>query len=127
MVLRESGGSLSWIRDNGSEPRTVYDAQFAPTRLLTLRTRRSAAYKGIHALLLRTRCSKSLGAVASDLGVSISRTPHEGGGCANHGAKCAVRPRSWELEASGALLGCRWTRRNPVGHAGASTADRTRG
>lgn len=45
---------LSWIRDNGPEPRTVYDAQFAPTRLLTLRTRRSAAYKGIYALLLRT-------------------------------------------------------------------------
>ena len=44
---------LSWVRDNGPEPRTLYDAQFAPTRLLTLRTRRSAAYKGIYALLLR--------------------------------------------------------------------------
>ena len=44
---------LSWIRDGGPEPRTVYDAQFAASRLLTLRTRRSAAYKGIYALLLR--------------------------------------------------------------------------
>ncbi|WP_419921302.1 hypothetical protein [Candidatus Poriferisodalis sp.] len=44
---------LSWIRDGGPEPRTVYDAQFAVSRLLTLRTRRSAAYKGIYALLLR--------------------------------------------------------------------------
>ncbi len=44
---------LSWIRDNGPEPRTNYDAQFAPARLLTLRTRNSAAYKGIYALLLR--------------------------------------------------------------------------
>lgn len=44
---------LSWIRDDGPEPRTVYDSQFAASRLLTLRTRRSAAYKGIYALLLR--------------------------------------------------------------------------
>lgn len=44
---------LSWVRDGGPEPRTVYDAQFAASRLLTLRTRRSAAYKGIYALLLR--------------------------------------------------------------------------
>ena len=44
---------LRWIREGGPEPRTVYDAQFAANRLLTLRTRRSAAYKGIYALLLR--------------------------------------------------------------------------
>ena len=30
---------------------------------------------------------------------------YEGEGCANHGAKCAVRPRCWDLEASGALFG----------------------
>ena len=42
-----------WIRDEGPEPGTIYDAEFAPTRLLTLRTRNSAAYKGIYALLLR--------------------------------------------------------------------------
>ncbi|WP_420621946.1 GmrSD restriction endonuclease domain-containing protein [Candidatus Poriferisodalis sp.] len=44
---------LTWIRGDGPEPRTVYDSQFAASRLLTLRTRRSAAYKGIYALLLR--------------------------------------------------------------------------
>ena len=44
---------LSWVLEDGSEPRTVFDAQFAPSRLLTLRTRRSAAYKGLYALLLR--------------------------------------------------------------------------
>lgn len=44
---------LSWVRGGDSEPRTVYDAEFSPGRLLTLRTRRSAAYKGIYALLLR--------------------------------------------------------------------------
>ena len=44
---------LSWIRDGGPEPNTIYDAEFAPARLLTLRTRNSAAYKGVYALLLR--------------------------------------------------------------------------
>ena len=44
---------LSWIRDGGPEPGTIYDAEFAPARLLTLRTRNSAAYKGVYALLLR--------------------------------------------------------------------------
>ncbi len=44
---------VNWIRDNGPEPRTIYDAEFAPARLLTLRTRNSAAYKGVYALLLR--------------------------------------------------------------------------
>ena len=33
---------LSWIRDNGPEPRTNYDAQFAPARLLTLRHAKTA-------------------------------------------------------------------------------------
>ena len=44
---------VSWVRDGGTEPDTIYDAGFAPARLLTLRTRNSAAYKGIYALLLR--------------------------------------------------------------------------
>lgn len=44
---------LSWIQDGGPEPGTIYDAEFAPARLLTLRTRNSAAYKGIYTLLLR--------------------------------------------------------------------------
>ncbi|MBF6134771.1 DUF4357 domain-containing protein [Nocardia otitidiscaviarum] len=35
-----------------AEPRTVAEAQFAPGRLRTLRTRNSAAYKGVYALLL---------------------------------------------------------------------------
>ena len=44
---------VDWIRGDGAEPITVYDAEFAEARLLTLRTRNSAAYKGIYALLLR--------------------------------------------------------------------------
>ncbi|MBW4574686.1 MAG: DUF262 domain-containing protein [Aphanothece sp. CMT-3BRIN-NPC111] len=42
-----------WINGQGSEPDTIRDANFAPSRLLSLYTRRSAAYKGLSALLLR--------------------------------------------------------------------------
>jgi hypothetical protein len=41
-----------WI-DGGDAPRTVYDASFEASRLETLRTRNSAAYKGIYALLMK--------------------------------------------------------------------------
>ncbi len=44
---------LSWIRGGGPDPGTIYDAEFTPARLRTLRTRNSAAYKGVYALLLR--------------------------------------------------------------------------
>jgi hypothetical protein len=43
---------LEWI-EGGTEPDTVIDANFSPARLLTLRTRNSAAYKGLSAILLR--------------------------------------------------------------------------
>jgi hypothetical protein len=44
---------VEWIRGSASEPRTIAEAQFTSGRLLTLRTRNSAAYKGIYALLLK--------------------------------------------------------------------------
>jgi hypothetical protein len=43
---------VDWIKNNGDEPKTIYDANFSPSRLYTLRTRLSAAYKGIYALLM---------------------------------------------------------------------------
>jgi len=43
---------VDWILTGGQEPKTIYDANFNPSRLYTLRTRNSAAYKGIYALLL---------------------------------------------------------------------------
>jgi hypothetical protein len=46
----------AWIDGSGDTPTTVRDASFAQERLLTLRTRLSAAYKGIHALLMRAGC-----------------------------------------------------------------------
>ena len=47
---------VDWVRTNNVLPKTVEDANFSPTRLYTLRTRNSAAYKGIHALLMRQGC-----------------------------------------------------------------------
>lgn len=43
---------IQWV-DGGGEPRTVRDASFAPTRLLSLQSRLAAAYKGINALLMK--------------------------------------------------------------------------
>jgi len=45
---------VAWITTDGAvEPRTVRDSQFQAERLLTLRTRNSAAYKGMYALQMK--------------------------------------------------------------------------
>jgi len=43
---------ISWMK-GGEEPQTVRDCSFAPTRLLTLQTRNSAAYQGLMARLMQ--------------------------------------------------------------------------
>lgn len=44
---------MLWFEDDAKPPRTVIDASFDPTRLESLRSRNSAAYKGINVLILR--------------------------------------------------------------------------
>ncbi len=44
---------LHWFEDDSAEPRTVYEAAFQPDRLDTMRSRLSAAYKGLNVLVLR--------------------------------------------------------------------------
>lgn len=44
---------LKWFEDDDALPRTVRDANFQSDRFDTLRTRQSAAYKGIQVLVLR--------------------------------------------------------------------------
>lgn len=44
---------IDWITNGGDEPRTVKEAQFQAERLLSLRTRNSAAYKGVYALTMK--------------------------------------------------------------------------
>jgi hypothetical protein len=38
---------IAWILDDGPEPRTIRDADFAPLRLLTLQTRQSVTSQTI--------------------------------------------------------------------------------
>jgi hypothetical protein len=44
---------LAWVKDDAAVPRTVTEAVFQPERLLSLRARQSAAYKGLNTLILR--------------------------------------------------------------------------
>lgn len=44
---------IDWIEDGKEEPSTVRDANFQPARLGSLRSRTSAAYKGVNALIQR--------------------------------------------------------------------------
>ena len=43
----------NWVRSNFDTPRLIQEASFDPNRLYTLQNRKSKAYKGIHALLMR--------------------------------------------------------------------------
>jgi hypothetical protein len=47
---------VPWIESDGPPPITVQEATFRAGRLNTLRTRLSAAYKGVYALLMRRDC-----------------------------------------------------------------------
>ena len=58
---------VNWIENDGPEPKTVYDANFSPSRLHTLRTRNSAAYKGIYALLMDDETKDWLSATKIDI------------------------------------------------------------
>ncbi len=65
---------IDWIRGNGDEPRTVLDAHFSPSRLGTLRTRNSAAYKGVYALLMEERTRDWLSATKIDFSSYFSES-----------------------------------------------------
>ena len=58
---------VAWIQDDAEVPRTVRDAQFQAERLLTMSTRNSAAYKGLHALHMTRGSRDLLSGVAVDL------------------------------------------------------------
>ncbi|EYT83905.1 hypothetical protein CF54_04640 [Streptomyces sp. Tu 6176] len=51
--VRDVEQVVGWIKDGGAEPDTVTEATFQEQRLHRLASRNSAAYKGIHALLLK--------------------------------------------------------------------------
>ncbi|MDR1313568.1 MAG: hypothetical protein LBQ12_07710, partial [Deltaproteobacteria bacterium] len=51
--VNDVAGMMGWLDETGELPDTIQSASFRPTRLLTLKTRNSAAYKGITALILK--------------------------------------------------------------------------
>ena len=62
-------GVMAWIEDDSNVPKTVLDAYFNPTRLLTLQSRQSAAYKGIMALVLKNHCKDFISGKEMDFAV----------------------------------------------------------
>jgi hypothetical protein len=65
---------VDWIENNGIEPKTIYDANFSPNRLNTLRTRNSAAYKGVYALLMDENTKDWLSATKIDFSTYFSES-----------------------------------------------------
>lgn len=63
---------IDWIENNASEPKTVYDANFSPNRLHTLRSRNSAAYKGVYALMMNDNTCDWLSATKIDFSTYFS-------------------------------------------------------
>lgn len=55
-MARDVPELIEWMRGDGPRPRSIDDAVFQQERLHTLRSRLSAAYKGIHALLMKRGC-----------------------------------------------------------------------
>ena len=63
------------IRGRSSEIRTVNSAYFSATRLLSLQTRNSAAYKGIMALVYREQCLDFMQGTAMTIVKSMDESP----------------------------------------------------
>jgi hypothetical protein len=59
-------GLMAWIIEGASEPDTINRAYFNPTRLISLQTRLSAAYKGVMALLLKAGCKDFVSGTSMD-------------------------------------------------------------
>ena len=55
-LARDVPELVEWIRDRGPRAQALDEAVFQQERLRSLRIRVSAAYKGIHALLMRSGC-----------------------------------------------------------------------
>lgn len=66
-LARDVPELVQWIAHGGPRPRTIDEALFQRDRLLTLRMRLSAAYKGIHALLMGEGCQDFISGKPTDI------------------------------------------------------------
>lgn len=55
-LARDMRELIDWIAHAGPPPRTIEEAYFREDRLDSMRSRQSAAYKAVHALLMRRGC-----------------------------------------------------------------------
>jgi hypothetical protein len=58
---------IEWLSGRGPQPRTIDEALFQRDRLRTLRSRLSAAYKGLHALMMRAGCRDFISGKPTDV------------------------------------------------------------
>lgn len=66
-LARDLPELLAWIAEDGPSPRSVDEALFRADRLRTMRMRLSAAYKALHALLMRSGCRDFITGRETDL------------------------------------------------------------
>lgn len=66
-IARDVPELLAWLGDSGPPPRTVEETLIQADRLGTLRSRVSAAYKAVHALLLRHGCRDFINGQSANL------------------------------------------------------------
>ncbi|MDP4030246.1 MAG: DUF262 domain-containing protein [Gallionella sp.] len=66
-LARDVPELVDWIKGKGDRPRSLDEAVFQSVRLKSLRLRLSAAYKGLHALLMRHGCRDFITGKEADL------------------------------------------------------------
>ena len=66
-LAREVPELVEWIGRGGAKPRSLEEAVFQAVRLRSLRSRQSAAYKGLHALLMQHGCKDFITGRPTDL------------------------------------------------------------
>lgn len=66
-IARDVPQLVSWIEGGERKPETIRNAYFQKDRLDQLRVRNSAAYKGMHALLMRHGCRDFISGKEADL------------------------------------------------------------
>jgi hypothetical protein len=66
-LARDVPEVVEWIKTPASRPRSLDEAVFQTVRLRSLRSRQSAAYKGLHALLMKHGCHDFITGRPTDL------------------------------------------------------------
>jgi hypothetical protein len=66
-LARDVPELVDWIGNKGGKPRSIDEAVFQSSRLRSLRSRQSAAYKGLHALLMQHGCRDFITGRGTDL------------------------------------------------------------